>query len=190
MVKFCRPEAREIWLQRQGTCMGACFSLISWYVVWLSLLCFLLVCDAGNGSTCHIGQLWNFLHLCLQIFHRSIKPYETGTGQQQQVVPQRSLCGMRGCVDHRQQSDVLLWKPSSLSFLLKRISTSFYSSGASLGTRLHFLCNGIPTPGAVKNRNSLTKAWTWVDIVKKVDDQYFMFLLFLAFSGRYEFIAT
>lgn len=34
------------------------------------------------------------------------------------------------------------------------------------------------------------KAWTWVDIVKEVDDNYFMFLLFLDFSGSYEFIAT
>lgn len=149
--------------------------------------CFLLVCNAGNGSTCHIGQLWNFLHLGLQIFTEVSNRMKLEQGSSNRW-SQRSLCSM--LLRPQTKSDVLLWKPSSLSFLSKRISTSFYSSGASLGIRLDFLCNGIPTPGAVRNWNSKTKAWTWVDIVKKVDDQYCMFLLFLAFSGSYEFIAT
>lgn len=144
----------------------------------------------GTVAPATWGSYEIFFIYAFKFFTEASNHMELGQDSSNRWSPWGLSVAWCGCLNHSQQSNVLVWKPSSLPFLLERFSASFCSSGASLGIRLDFLCNGITTPGAVKNRNSLSKAWTWVGIVKKVDDQYCMFLLFLAFSGGYEFIAT
>lgn len=85
---------------------------------------FLLVCETFfNRNIGHIGWLWNAFPYAFKFFTEVSNHVEMEHSRSSRWFPRGLSVAWCGCLEHRQQTGVLFWKPTSLSFLLQRIST-------------------------------------------------------------------